>query len=255
VSGRRAREQVGIEVFERFATRPGSGYIASGFALSVIADLVARRQPGAVLEIGSGIGTITTAVLEASDRSGGVVARHVAVEDVAFCVEQLEANLGERRREVEVLERARDLDPAGGAFDLVIVDGGHTDDLLPELRSTFGPDAVAAEVDAWVPLIAPGATVVFENERRDQRERFEAEIGRPFAYERLRPLDGTPGVHLYHLEPGGLVAARSGARTALDAAWHPRLLRSLRRVNRRLGRPPLPVRSAVAPGDAADAAD
>jgi len=248
VSRRRAFEATGIEVFERFVGRPGSDYIASGYALGTIAEIVERRQPRAVLEVGAGIGTITTAVLEASDRAGGAVQHHVAVEDVPFCLEQLAANLGARRGEVEVVDRARDLPSDAGPFDLVIVDGGYTDDLLPELRSTFGPDAVAAEVDAWTALVAPGATVLFENERGAQRARFEAQVARPFAYERRRPFDGTPGVHLYHLEPSPALVARARARSAVDAAWHPHALRTIRRVNHRLGRPPLGVRPAVARG-------
>lgn len=243
-----AAEARGVAVFDRFAPRPGSGYIASGYALGLIDRAVEERRPERVLEIGSGIGTITTLVLEAGDRCGRPVRQHVAVEDVAFCLEQFAENLGPRAAEVELVDRARDLDAGHGPFDLVIVDGGHTDDLLPELRHTFDAAAVEAEVAAWVPRLAPGALVVFENERTDQQAAFRRHVGRPWAYERRRPWDGTPGAHLYHLEPTVAVRLEAWARRQVDRAWHPHGLRTLRRLRARLGRPPRSVRRAVAPG-------
>ncbi len=197
-----AAERRGIAVFERFVPRPGSGYIASGFALGRIIDLVERRRPERILEVGSGIGTITSAVLEARDRTG-VGGLHVAVEDVPFCLEQFAANLGPRAADVVVVPRAADVAAAVGpvTFDLVIVDGGDPDDLAPEERHTFTAADRAAEVGAWVALVAPRGLVLVENTRIAQRRELEAQAGRPFVHEHLRPADDTPGVHLYWFEP------------------------------------------------------
>lgn len=149
-----AAEQRGIEVFERFVVRPGSGYIASGFALGRIIDLVERRRPERILEIGSGIGTITTAIQSARDRSGRS-GPHVRVEDIEFCLEQFAANLGAGADEVVVVPRAADVVAAVGpvAFVLVVLGGGGTTDLVPEDQHSL----TAADMCAR-PTPPPGCT-------------------------------------------------------------------------------------------------
>jgi hypothetical protein len=246
---RRPAEQRGIEVFERFVPRPGSGYIASGFALGRIVDLVERRRPERILEVGSGIGTITTAVLEARDRAG-TSGLHVAVEDVPFCLEQFAANLADRAAEVVVVPRAADVVAAVGSvrFDLVIVDGGDPDDLLPEERHTFTEADRAAEVGAWAALVAPGGVVLVENTRIAQRRDLEAQVGRPFAHEHVRPIDATPGVHLYWFEPTVARRLRVSARQLANRAWFPTGLKVARKLARRLTGRPFPTRRAVASG-------
>ena len=54
----RATARRGEDLFRRFRDRPGSGFIASGFALGHIEHAVASRRPRTILEVGAGIGTI-----------------------------------------------------------------------------------------------------------------------------------------------------------------------------------------------------
>ncbi|MEZ5179681.1 MAG: hypothetical protein R2746_15775 [Acidimicrobiales bacterium] len=246
---RSAAEERGIAVFDRFVARPGSGYIASGFALGWIIDLVERRRPERILEVGSGIGTITSAVLEARDRTGAG-GLHVAVEDGPFCLEQFAANLGPRAAEVVVVPRAADVVAAVGhvAFDLVIVDGGDPDDLAPEERHTFTAEDRAAEVAAWVALVAPGGLVLVANTRAAQRRDLEAQTRRRYAHEHVRPADATPGLHLYWFEPSPARRAAAAARGAANRLWFPTGLRVARTLHRRITGRPMARRRAVASG-------
>lgn len=245
-----AAEQRGIEVFERFVVRPGSGYIASGFALGRIVDLVERRRPERILEIGSGIGTITAAIQSARDRTGRS-GLHVAVEDIEFCLEQFAANLGARADEVVVVPRAADVVEAVGpvSFDLVVVDGGDTTDLVPEDQHTFTAADMAAEVAAWAALVAPGGLVLVENTRTPQRRALEAQTRRRFVHEHVRPADATPGVHLYWFEPSPARRAAVAARGLANRIWFPVGLKVLRRTYRRVTGRLMPTRPAVASGE------
>lgn len=249
MSDRRGAEDLGIEVYDRFVVRPGSGYIASGFALGHIIALVERRRPERVLEVGSGIGTITTAVLEARDRSGAP-GLHVAVEDVPFCVEQFAANLGPRAEEVVLVPRAAAVVDAVGPveFDLVIVDGGDTSDLAPEEQHTFTSADMAAEVGAWLELVAPGGVVLVENIRIRQRTELEAQTRRSFVHEHVRPVDATPGLHLYWFEPTPARRVRAALRAVANRVWFPFGLKVVRKVYWRLTGRRLPTRRAVASG-------
>lgn len=236
-------------MFDRFVVRPGSGYIASGFALGHVIALVERRRPERILEIGSGIGTITTAVREARDRVGAS-GLHVAVEDVPFCLDQFAVNLGHRADEVEVVPRAADIVAALGpvAFDLVIVDGGDPDDLAPDERHTFTADDRAAAVGAWPALLAPRGVVLVENTRTAQRQELETQTHRRYVHEHVRPPDATPGLHLYWFEPSPLRRARVAVRAVVNRVWFPTGLKVARKVHRRVTGRPLPSRRAVASG-------
>lgn len=235
--------------FEQFRPRPGSDYIASGFALGCFAQLVERRRPASILEIGAGIGAITVTILDAQDRAGAAGGEYVAVEDIPFCLEQLAANLGDRADRVTVVPRAAGIPAELGPFDLVIIDGGATTDLMPEDRHLFPPEAEADEVRSWLPRIAPGAVVVAENVRLRQREVMEAEVGRPFLHEHVRPLDGSPGVHLYWFDPPATTRALAPVRTAARSLWFGRGLPLAKRAYGKLLHKPFPRRSTVAPGE------
>lgn len=245
----RSAEQRGIAVFDRFVPRPGSGYIASGFALGRIMAMVEQRRPERILEVGSGIGTITSAVQEARDRSGSG-GLHVAVEDVPFCLEQFAANLGTRAEDVVVVPRAADIVAAVGpvAFDLVIVDGGDTPDLVPEEQHTFTSDDMAAEVGAWLALVAPHGAVLVENTRAAQRGALESQTRRAFVHEHVRPVDNTPGLHLYWFEPSPFRRVAVAVRTLANRLWFPTGLKVARRLHRRVTGRPMPSRRAVASG-------
>jgi hypothetical protein len=246
---RREARRTGDGQFERFRPRPGSNYIATGFALARFVELVEARRPQAILEIGAGIGAITDTVLAARERAGCADGLYVAVEDIPFCLEQLAANVGTRLDQVTVVPRASAIPPELGPFDLVIVDGAATGDLLPEDRHTFPLSAQDDEVRSWLPRIAPGGIVAVENVRLRQREVLEREVGRPFVYEHIRPLDNTPGIHLYRFEPTGAQRAVAGVRNAVRPLWFGHGLPLAKKVFRRALHRPFPRRTAVAPGD------
>lgn len=200
-----------------------------------------------VLEVGAGIGAITAGVAEAAD-DAGVTLAHLAIEDVPFCLEQLAANLGTRLDQIDVSPSVRDLPPGGPAIDLVILDGGATEDLLPEDRHRWTADDERAEVQAWLDRLAPGALVLVENRRDRQRTFIEAEASRPFVHEHVRPLDAGPGFHLYWFDPKPVRRAAVASAGLLRRAWFPHGVRLERRVYRRLHGRPRPERDTVSPG-------
>jgi len=246
---RRDARRTGDRQFERFRPRPGSDYIASGFALACFTELVERRRPGSILEIGAGIGAITDTVLNARERAGRADGTYVAIEDISFCLEQLSANLGARAGQVTVLPRAAAMPPELGPFDLVIVDGAATTDLFPEDRHRFGESAQDDEVRAWLPRIAHRGIVAVENVRLPQRRILEAEVGRSFVHEHVRPFDNTPGVHLYRFEPTDAERALARAGNAVRPLWFDHGLPLAKRVYAKALHRPFPRRATVAPGE------
>jgi hypothetical protein len=244
----RSAARAGTALHWRFRPLPGSDYVASGFALGAIIHLVERRRPASILEVGAGIGTLTTAIAESADRVG-LHGSHVAIEEIDFCLEQLAANLGDRLDRIVVLPRSADLPDDVAPFDLVVIDGGATTDLLPEDRHRWTADDERAEVRAWIGRLAPGAVVLVENERAPQRRWIEAEATRPYVHEQVRPYDGSPGYHLYWFDAGPRTRALVALKDRLRALWFPRGVRLLRRAHHRLTGRVGPDRAAVAPGD------
>ena len=106
--------------FEQFAGRPGAQHIATEFALTYLCALLRTRKPASVLEIGAGIGTITSILLE---HPCGI--EHVtSTEDHPFCLEQLETNLPPMTRErLKLIKGENGLDKIDRNFDLIIFDG------------------------------------------------------------------------------------------------------------------------------------
>lgn len=252
----RADAAWGDDLHRRYRPRAGSDYIASGFALGAIRTLVRRRQPRSVLEVGAGIGAVTSGLAEVlADQARPAV--QVAVEDVPFCLEQLALNLGDQLDAVTVVGQVRQI-PAGlGDFDLVVIDGGSVGDLLDPDRSCWSEADEEAEVAAWMARLASGALVLVENRRDRQRGFIEVAavaLSRHYAHEHIRPLDASPGVHVYWFEPARSVALAAWVRERARRAWFPNGVRMWRRVNSRLGRT-LVNRDAVASGGAGGSGD
>ena len=200
-----------------------------------------------VLEVGAGIGAITACIVEAADDSGLRIT-HLAIEDVPFCLEQLAANLGARIERIDVAPYVRDLPADGPNLDLVIIDGGATEDLLPEDRHRWTAEDERSEVQAWIGRLAPGAIVLVENRRDRQRRFIETEASRPFVHEHVRPADAGPGYHLYWFDPAPTRRVRVAAAEMVRRAWFPHGVRAERRVYRLLHGRPRPERDTVAPG-------
>jgi predicted O-methyltransferase YrrM len=104
-------------VHQRFASRPGAKHIATRRAPVCLSAVVRKHQPKAVLEFGTGIGTITYLLLSASPKLNVV-----GVEADPFCLAQLERNIPDEfkpRLTVVALNDAQ----LNGRFDLVVIDG------------------------------------------------------------------------------------------------------------------------------------
>ena len=104
-------------VHQRFASRPGGKHIATRRALICLAALVRKHQPEAVLEFGSGIGTITYLLLSVSAKL-----YVVGVEDSPFCIEQLQRNIPEEFKPRLTVVSKNDV-PDDRRFDLIVIDG------------------------------------------------------------------------------------------------------------------------------------
>lgn len=238
----------------KYRARPGSDFVASGFAIDAVVRLVADRRPATILEVGAGIGTLTEAILDARERAS-LAGTQVAVEGEPFCLAELDANLGERLADVTVVPLAADVPASVGPYDLVVIDGGSVEDLLPVDRHRWTPDDERAEVAAWIDRLAPRAVVIVENVRSRQRAHLEALATRPFVHEHLRPLDATPGYHRYRFDPTSRERLAARARDRIRDLWFPRGYRAAKRAHRAILRRPLAPRTAVAPGDPAYNAD
>jgi hypothetical protein len=109
--------RVAESVHERFASRPGSQYIASIFALAHLAALLRRHRPRLVLEFGAGIGTITYLLLTYGSEDRVVV----STEHHPFCLKQLKRNIPAPLWErLSVISDGRE---PTGEFDLAVIDG------------------------------------------------------------------------------------------------------------------------------------
>jgi Predicted O-methyltransferase len=149
-------------VYATYAQKPGSEHIASLDACRGLEQLVRRHRPRRVLEVGSGIGTLTDLLAQTLDPDAVLV----SLEDNPYCLEQRRLNLGPR------LGRASLLPDLGALkreiFDLVVVDGGLAD----------------ASV---VPFVAHRGLVFVEGFRGAQRQFLKAS-GRPCACVNIRAM-------------------------------------------------------------------
>jgi SAM-dependent methyltransferase len=108
------------DVHRRFSEEPGAGHIATDFALAHLGAVLNQARPLHVLEFGAGIGTITHFLLNHPIR----VARVVATEENAFCIDQLAKNIGDGYAgRYELVTDPSRLDFNDIHYDLVVVDG------------------------------------------------------------------------------------------------------------------------------------
>lgn len=135
-------------LYATYARKPGSQHIASLNACRGLEELVRRYHPRRVLEIGSGIGTLTDLLTQTLDPDAALT----TVEDHPFCLEQMTLNLGPRLFRALVVHDLGAIQ--GEIFDLVIVDGGRSD-------------------GSAMPFVAHRGLVFVEGFRGDQRKFLE----------------------------------------------------------------------------------
>ena len=151
-----------------YAAKVGSDQIASAFAIGVIDALCAKIEPASILEVGAGIGTLTSMLAG----YGSVE----YVEDDDWCRNIL-AHLPARELAHQGFNRR---------FALAVVDG---------------PQLMPSRLE---PMMLAGSWVVVEGNRRRWRELFSRAcrvMGRPCISVNLRPFDRSKGVWLIKLNP------------------------------------------------------
>jgi hypothetical protein len=203
-------------IFQRFRVLPGARHIASPYAIEGLLRLIDQQRPRRILEIGAGIGTLTS-VIGGAARAGAEV---ITVEDVPYCQEQLAVNLGDL---LALIELRDSLDELSGVFDLVVVDGHQ---LINVLR-----------------YVSPGGYVFVEGDRWEQRDAL-ATTNRPYCVAhyrslRLRARDDPwsvperyhSGYWIYAFEP----SLDTHARFVAADLWYNRAIATRRRARRLAG--------------------
>jgi len=104
-------------VYGRFSSMPGASHIATRRALSCLAAVLRQKRPKAVLEFGSGIGTVTYMLLASSPDL-----RVIGIEANPFCLEQLARNIPDELKPRLTLANSDDA-RLDRRFDLIIIDG------------------------------------------------------------------------------------------------------------------------------------
>jgi 16S rRNA A1518/A1519 N6-dimethyltransferase RsmA/KsgA/DIM1 with predicted DNA glycosylase/AP lyase activity len=77
-------------IFQRFRTHEGAREMASPCAINGVIQAIDRYKPRRILEVGTGIGTLTSAILAAGPPTTEVV----SAEDNDYCRDQLATLLG-----------------------------------------------------------------------------------------------------------------------------------------------------------------
>ena len=237
-------DRLGERVHRRFAELSGSSAVASSYALTAMARWVIRRRPRHILEVGPGIGTTTTALAEAVDRTGvpGIV--HVAAERIPFCIERLHENLGERMDAITLVDWPTEAPASSLPFDLVVIDG-----LGPQAATAlFDEQRLEAETAFCASHLAPRAVIIVENRREAQRATIEATARPGWTAAHIQPWDGSPGYHLYLFDPTPIEKVEMALRRAWYAAWFPQGPKLARRIYRKVTGKRLERRSLAASG-------
>ena len=171
-----------LALYAHFKSLPGSDQIATPFAIGMLQHWLWTRAPRRILEVGSGIGTLSWVIADYLTYLCGH-AEAVSVEDDPWCREQWERNLASWGRRPMLFDKV----PVYEFYDLLVLDGLQ----LPP--------------DGWA-CLAPGASVFVEGNRRGQRAALRAwmrQAGRRYVETPSRPPNRSKGVWLGRCEPAG----------------------------------------------------
>lgn len=113
------------KIHEKYAKQIGSDQIATKLALNVISEHIELTMPESVLEIGSGIGTITDLLIHQLPSTSQIFCYEVN----DFCFRQLKKNV--RITRIKLLDQLSKLQKIDSHIDFIIID-----DLLDK-RTTF----------------------------------------------------------------------------------------------------------------------
>lgn len=128
------------QIWKLFKAKPGSQHIASITAISALKNWLKVEKPLNVLEIGSGIGTLTYTIIKSLD-SIPSKAKYtlICVEDNEYCRNELRTNLSNYADRFIVIRNISELPVDANDFAFVITDGGSHQDA--SLFSRLGASA------------------------------------------------------------------------------------------------------------------
>ena len=165
-------------IHSRFRASEGSGQIASLWALEGLEAWLSDNSPKRVLEVGAGIGTISTLLAPFCRLSEFVV----CVEDDPWCRSRWGRNMPFIPPGMHLYDKVPLYEQP---FDLIVLDG-------PQMP-----------LDGWH-LLARGGTIFVEGNRREQRAALATHLraaGRSFVQIPCKPPDRTKGYWLVLAEP------------------------------------------------------
>ena len=143
----------GKAIYHYFLKKEGSNHIAKPVTLAYMVDFAKKENPKHILEFGSGIGTISYALLENSNV-------HIDMyEGNKWCIEQLEKNLQDYKDRITIIT-SLGTPPQREEYGLIIVDGGGSG------RDDFGSDDAVLSIIKKVKNIK---NLYFEGRRKEQQ--------------------------------------------------------------------------------------
>ncbi len=177
-------------IYNRFRSLPGSEHIASRYAICGLIRICRHKKPKRILEIGTGIGTLTHTLIEILSCMHPAGFQLTSIEKNEFCLGQLRNNLREHLSQFQLYPDIADV-PGDFGFDLVVADGGSQKD------------------DRYFLRLSRGAVIFVEGDRSIQRGTIKRAAGpRRFLEAEARTLkttqdDSRPegGYSLIWLEP------------------------------------------------------
>ncbi len=132
-----------------FSKYEGSQHIAGEFAILKIVELVHIFKSSSILEIGLGIGTLPSTILDYFDRH----ISYLGTEANEFCLESLSKNVTpEIYRRIQIYPTVSSIKKTSAPLDLVIVDGGFD------------------SFDTLTQMLDKNAIIAIEGDRKDQEE-------------------------------------------------------------------------------------
>jgi len=180
------------QIYAQFKHYPGSEHIASENAIRGLIGVLKRARPRRILEMGSGIGTLSFTIISTMRELRPGDYQLVMVEHHPFCRAQLAINLGDEFYRTTLVRSGREI--PSGEFDLIIVDGGDTFD------------------DRYLRFLAPHGMLFVEGHREPQR-RIVEQSGRPFVRALYRSMQMEHAEHaavLHRRNAGGRTVRWSG---------------------------------------------
>jgi len=112
-------------IYDKFSLLGGAKHIATMVNIQTIIDICRKENPGRILEMGGGIGTLSFAMLRYSNAFIDIY------ENNDFCRQKLKENLVEYENRYTIIDTYRMLPPVR-QYDIMVIDGGNKEDYHPE---------------------------------------------------------------------------------------------------------------------------